>query len=75
MDRTIAVATGNNGKFAEIKGFLSKHYPNIKVEQCPLDLVEPQSLDLKEVATAKARAAWQILKRPVMVDDGGFLLV
>lgn len=41
------------------------------VERLDLDLPEPQSLDCAEVADAKVRAAYERLRRPVLVEDSG----
>ncbi|MFN2387912.1 MAG: non-canonical purine NTP pyrophosphatase [Thermoanaerobaculia bacterium] len=41
------------------------------VEQEPLELPEPQSLDPSEIAAHKARAAWGLVGRPVVVEDSG----
>lgn len=40
-----------------------------KVEHHELDLPEIQSLDLHEVAEQKAKDAYKILKKPVLIDD------
>ncbi len=40
-------------------------------ERIPLELPEPQSLDPSAVAEAKARAAFERLARPVLVEDSG----
>ena len=41
------------------------------LERLALDLPEQQSLDPSEVARSKARAAWEELRRPVLVEDSG----
>lgn len=41
------------------------------VERFDLELPEPQSLDSAEVAEVKARAAYERLRRPVLVEDSG----
>lgn len=40
-----------------------------RVEQRALDLPEPQSLDPAAIVTHKASVAWDLLKRPVLVED------
>ena len=37
----------------------------------PLDLPEPQALDPGEIVETKARAAYAVLQRPVIVEDSG----
>lgn len=45
------------------------------LERVDLDLPEPQSLDPSEVAHAKARAAFDRLRRPVLVEDSGLEVI
>lgn len=61
---SITVVTGNKGKAAEIERILGQ-----KIEAVEFDLPEIQSMDVREVAAAKALAAYNILQKPVMVDD------
>lgn len=65
----IAIVTGNKGKAAEIERILGQ-----KIEAVALDLPEIQSMDLREVAAAKAQAAYAILQTSVMVDDTGLFI-
>jgi XTP/dITP diphosphohydrolase len=44
------------------------------VEQEALELPEPQSLDPREIAAHKARAAWDLVGRPVVVEDSGLAI-
>ncbi|MBM3886399.1 hypothetical protein FJ364_00575 [Candidatus Dependentiae bacterium] len=61
--------TGNDGKFEEVRGFLAREHGNISLEQKPLPLVEIQSMDQKAVALDKAKQAYAMLKKPLLVDD------
>lgn len=56
--------TGNPAKAATLARLLD--HP---VSHHRLDLVEIQSLDLREVVAAKAEEAWRILKAPVLIED------
>ena len=60
----ITVVTGNKGKAAEIERILG-----FKFDAVDLDLPEIQSMDARTVAAAKAKAAFDLLKIPVVVDD------
>jgi XTP/dITP diphosphohydrolase len=44
-------------------------YLGFSIEQKKLDIPEIQSLDLEEVTTAKAKAAFAVLRTPVLVED------
>lgn len=60
----VVYVTGNQNKaryFSEIIG--------LDIEHMAADVAEIQSLDLKEVVSAKAVAAYKQLKRPVLVED------
>ena len=70
--KTIYLVTGNSGKVASLQRKLEKY--NIKVEQKKLDLFEIQSDDLEEVSMNKAMQAFEILKKPLVVDDSGFFI-
>ncbi len=61
---TISFITGNQHKADYLEKYLG--YP---VDHVKLDLVEIQSLDLKEIAEHKVRQAYEILKSPVLVED------
>lgn len=60
----IVVVTSNKGKIAEINAILGTNH---KVST--LDIPEIQSLDLDEVITSKAKAAYEKIKKPVLVTD------
>ena len=62
--------TSNAGKLREAEAVLG-----VGLEHRALDLVEPQSLDLHEVVRAKAAAAYELLERPVLVEDTGLELL
>jgi len=62
----LMVATGNEKKAKEIEGICG-----IPAECVKLDIPEIQSLDVVEVARAKAAAAYTEVKAPVVVDDTG----
>ena len=56
MKRTIFYATGNAGKFDEVKRYLESHEPTIEVKQFDKDLPETQTLDQKAIALDKGQA-------------------
>lgn len=65
----LILVTGNAGKVAEISRLLG-----IEVHGQKASLPELQSTDVREVAAAKAQAAYAQLKRPVLVDDTGLYI-
>ena len=44
------------------------------VDRLDVDLPEPQALDPSDIVTAKARAAYKLLERPVLVEDSGLAI-
>lgn len=60
--------TWNESKFNEVQWVISDKINLIKF---PADLPEPQTTDLKEISRVKALAAWDLIKKPVIVDDIG----
>lgn len=62
-------ATGNSDKFELVYRYLEKNAPHIQLKPFTQELIEIQSYDQKEVAIDKARQAWNILQKPVLVDD------
>lgn len=62
--KKLTFITGNAEKAAQLRFHLD--YP---VTHQKLDLPEIQSLDLEEIATEKARAAYEEIEAPVLVED------
>jgi inosine triphosphate pyrophosphatase len=56
--------TGNAAKAKYLK-----EYFHIPVDHLKLDLIEIQSLDLQEIAIDKAKRAYEIVQKPVLVED------
>jgi XTP/dITP diphosphohydrolase len=44
------------------------------IERMDVDLPEPQALDPSEIVEAKARSAFALLSRPVLVEDSGLAI-
>ncbi len=63
MER-LTFITGNAGKAKYLSDYL-----HIPVDHIKLDLQEIQSLDLQEVVEDKAKRAFEIVKKPVLVED------
>lgn len=63
--------TGNKGKFEEISAYVSRYEPSFIVKHFDVDIDEIQSLDQKIISIDKAEKAWLLLKKPLLIDDGG----
>lgn len=62
--KSLTFITGNAGKAEQLSRYLQ-----FQVMHQKLDIPEIQSLDLEEVATEKAKTAYQLLGTPVLVED------
>lgn len=62
--KNFVFVSGNKYKVAMLEKLLGT-----KIDHHDLDLDEPQSLDAKIIIEAKAKAAYKIIKTPVLVDD------
>ncbi|NHJ86460.1 MAG: non-canonical purine NTP pyrophosphatase [Asgard group archaeon] len=69
IKNTLTFVTNNKEKIADIRYMLGRDY-NIEIIS-DLDLIEIQSLSVEEVITYKAKQAFDLLKKPVIVSDSG----
>jgi non-canonical purine NTP pyrophosphatase (RdgB/HAM1 family) len=69
--KKIYYATSNPGKFEEVERYVKLKTLPIHLEQYAGELDELQTYDQRSIAIAKAKQAWDILQRPVLVDDSG----
>ena len=66
----IVFVTHNKGKIASAQNYLKK----VKLVPYDFELDEPRSDDLKEIATAKVKQAYEIVKKPCIAQDSGFYI-
>ena len=60
MNNEIIFVTHNTGKIKSAE----KYFKNLKFKTYKYELDEPRSDDIKEIATAKVKQAYEIVKRP-----------
>lgn len=71
MKKVVYYVTSNVAKFQEVQEFLAHHhYDYIELRHESIDLEEIQTLDQEFLACDKARKAWDVLKKPLLIDDG-----
>lgn len=68
----IYFVTTNKGKFELIQRVLQEY--GVSLEQKKIELTEPESDSLKEIALEKARQAFEKIRQPLIVEDTGFYL-
>jgi len=71
MKKLIYYVTSNPGKFAEASSYLEKEAPHLELKQFSADIPEIQTLDQLAIAVDKAKKAWELLRKPLIVDDSG----
>ena len=70
--KQIYFATKNKGKVNSVNYSLSKY--GINVVHYELELPEPRTYDLQEIAIGKAKYAYNIIQKPCIAMDAGFFL-
>lgn len=68
----ITYVTTNKGKVRSLRKRLKEY--KISVIHTPLELPEPRSDDVEDIARYKARYAYNILQKPLVVLDAGFYI-
>ena len=66
----IVFVTHNKGKAKSAE----RYFKHIKFTTYDFELDEPRSDDLKEIATAKVKQAYQIVQKPCIALDTGFYI-
>ncbi|MCS7107683.1 MAG: XTP/dITP diphosphatase [Acidilobaceae archaeon] len=72
MGKRVAIVTANRAKGEEAKRILQGF--GIEAEVVEMEKLEVQSEVLEEIALRAARAAFEVLKRPLVVDDSGLFV-
>jgi non-canonical purine NTP pyrophosphatase (RdgB/HAM1 family) len=67
----IYYATSNSGKFDEVARYCKQHVSQFMLRQFDHDMPELQSRNQQIIAINKAELAWNVLQKPVLVDDSG----
>lgn len=70
--KEICLITSNRGKVLSLQKALDFFGIEVNVNVQNLELTEPQFDTVKDVSAYKAKEAYARLKRPVLVEDGGF---
>ena len=68
MNNEIVFVTHNTGKIKSAE----KYFKNLKFKTYKYELDEPRSDDIKEIAIAKVKQAYEIVKRPCIALDTDF---
>lgn len=74
MKNSLFYVTTNTGKFAEVSKCAQLLGAPVILHQAAIDTPEIQSDNQKEIAIDKALKAWEILRKPLLVDDAGLFI-
>ena len=66
--KEIVFVTHNKGKAKSAE----KYFKDLKISTYEYELDEPRSDDIKVIATAKVKEAYEVVKKPCMALDAGF---
>jgi len=72
-DNIVTFVTGNKNKLSEFSAIL-KDLDNFELVNEKIDLDEIQSLSLEEIVEHKVKQAYDIIQKPVLVEDTGFFI-
>lgn len=65
--------TSNKGKIASLERYFERYgRADFKIKGISLDIIEPQMDSVAEISKYKAERAYELLKAPIIVEDGGF---
>jgi len=70
---TILYATGNPGKVDSLQAVLGE-FPGLQIDHVDLELSELQLNSVDEIAKDKVRQVYEKTKKPILVQDTGFLI-
>lgn len=68
--KEIVFVTHNKGKAKSAE----KYFKGLKISTYEYELSEPRSDSIKEIATAKVKEAYQVVKKPCIALDSGFFI-
>lgn len=68
MDNEIVFVTHNTGKIKSAE----RYFKNLKFTTFNYELDEPRTDDIKEIATAKVKQEYEMVKRPCIAFDTNF---
>lgn len=68
--KEIVFVTHNKGKAKSAE----KYFKNLKISTYEYELSEPRSDDIKLIATAKVKEAYEVVKKPCMAMDADFYI-
>lgn len=72
--REIYFVSNNLNKYYEIKTMLNDKIIGLELKFCKQDIIEIQDEKIEKIATEKAKSAYKIVKKPVLIEDDGLFI-
>jgi len=72
--REIYFVSNNLNKYSEIKSMLDDKIIDLDLKFCKQDIIEIQDEKIENIAMEKARSAYSIVKKPILIEDDGLFI-
>ena len=72
--REIYFVSNNLNKYSEIKSMLDDKIIDLDLKFCKQDIIEIQDKKIENIAMEKAKSAYSIVKKPILIEDDGLFI-
>ncbi len=72
--REIYFVSNNLNKYSEIKPMLDDKIIDLDLKFCKQDIIEIQDEKIENIAMEKAKSAYSIVKKPILIEDDGLFI-
>ena len=72
--REIYFVSNNLNKYSEIKSMLDDKIIDLDLKFCKQDIIEIQDEKIENIAMEKAKSAYSIVKKPILIEDDGLFI-
>ena len=72
--REIYFVSNNLNKYSEIKSMLDDKIIDLDLKFCKQDIIEIQDEKIENIAIEKAKSAYNIVKKPIIIEDDGLFI-
>jgi XTP/dITP diphosphohydrolase len=72
--REIYFVSNNLNKYSEIKSMLDDKIIDLDLKFCKKDIIEIQDEKIENIAIEKAKSAYSIVKKPILIEDDGLFI-
>jgi len=72
--REIYFVSNNLNKYSEIKSMLDDKIIDLDLKFCKQDIIEIQDEKIENIAMEKAKSAYSIVNKPILIEDDGLFI-